>query len=246
MKISHEFINFDTNNAYFEFPVDETQLTKYLKLAYKNNKPRFKDRFINYYKTAFKAYNYEYFNYLLDNMSELWDKIKEFSYEEAFQIKQNEFRIKVFSVINVEEMIENLGCERIKTEGKETVNKVWNETLEKFEEIPLTLVYELHHVNGEKLGIKDAILPIIKCWCTSTDNEHWLWVDPDKIVDNSPLSGIVSTCCIYKSMVGKIKHIIRHGDVFIFEMLEEVVPSENDEVISLSVEEYFKLLKSQS
>jgi hypothetical protein len=123
---------------------------------------------------------------------------------------------------------------------------VWNPRKKEFENIQTTLVYELHHANGEKLGLENAILPIVKCWCTSTNNEHWLWVNPDKIIDNSPLSAIASTCCIYKSMHGKIKHIIRHGDVFIFEMIEKIIPVENEEIISLHTDEYFSLLKSQS
>ena len=64
--------------------------------------------------------------------------------------------------------------------------------------------------------------------------------------NDSPLEAIASTCVIYKSMYGKIKHIIRQGDVFLFEMTEDVTPSENEETMTLSMNEYFSLLKSQA
>lgn len=245
MIIQHEHLNFGTGKAYFEFPVDETNITKFLKLIYKTRE-EFQENFINYFKKYFHAYGIEYFNFILETIDNLWDNTKPFSYREAFEISDNNFRIKVFSHININEMIETLGTTRVKVEGKETINKVWDENKQEFVEVPLTLIYELHHVNGKELGIDSNKLPVIKCWCTSTNKEHWLWCNPENIKDNSPLSAVASTCCIYESMKGKIKHIIRHGDVFLFEMIEEVIPSDDERVIHLTAEEYFTLLKSQS
>jgi hypothetical protein len=246
MKFENEFLIFDTKKSYFEITADECDLTRYLKLAYSNSKIDFYEKFILLFESYFKANNIEYYNDILYNIESMWDIVTPFSFEDAFNIKNDQLRIKVFSSFNIEEVINKLGTNRIKTEGKETINKVWNEITNEFENVPVTLIYELHHVNGTKLNVEDEVLPVVRCWCTSTNQEHWLWVDPSKIIDNSPLSAIASTCCVYESMMGKIKHIIRHGDVFIFEMLEEIIPDENDKVISLSVEDYFSLLKSQS
>ena len=246
MIIKHEFLDFDTNFAYFTNKEPEEHIAKFLKMAYQNNKPRFVERFINFYKAYFKAYDIQNYNDILNNINKLWDVSNEFSYKESFELKNNNFRIKVFSHINIETLVKELGTTRINVEGKDVINKVWNPIKKIFEYIPTTLVYELHHANGGKLELENTILPIVKCWCTSTNNEHWLWVNPSKIINNSPLSAIASTCCIYKSMHGKIKHIIRHGDVFVFEMIEKVIPKENEEIISLNTDEYFSLLKSQS
>lgn len=246
MYIKHEFLDFNSDFAYFVFKEPEEHITKFLKMAYQNNKKRFIERFVDFYEKYFEAYNVPYYNNIITNIYNLWDNVKEFSYKEAFELKNNNFRIQVFSHINIETLVKELGTTRINVEGKEVVNKVWNLTKKEFEYIPTTLVYELHHANGEKLGLGNTILPIVKCWCTSTNNEHWLWVNPDKIIDNSPLSAIASTCCIYESMYGKIKHIIRHGDVFIFEMIEQVIPKADEKIISLNTNEYFSLLKSQS
>ena len=246
MIIKHDLLNFDVSNGYFEVKVDELLLVKYLKGAYRGNKPRFEERFINYFEKAFKAYDIEESLYLLDNMKYLWDLTTTFTYEEAFKVKNSTFKSIVFSSIDIREMIDNLGAVRIKTEGKDLINKVWNQYKQEFESTPYSVIYELYHVNGEKLGINNSTLPVVKCWCTTTNEEHWLWVDNDSFKNNSPLEAIASTCKIYKSMKNKIKHIIRQGDVFLFEMLEDVEPSENEEIINLPMEEYFRLLKSQA
>lgn len=247
MKIQHEVLSFDVNSCYFEISVDETLITKYLKGVYRENKPRFTDKFINHFKARFKAYGVEEFNDILINIENIWDQVSPFSYKEAFELENATFKSKVFSSINIREMIENLGSTRIKVEGKELINKVWNPYKNEFEEVPYSVIYELHHVNGEKLGIQnEAALPVVKCWCTTTNEEHWLWVDANSFKNDSPLEAIASTCVIYKSMYGNIKHIIRQGDVFIFEMLSDVTPSESEETMSLPMEEYFSLLKSQA
>lgn len=249
MIIKHEFLDFNLENSYFsDYNVDEVQITKYLKGVYRKNKPRFKKRFLDYFRKAFVAYEVEHLNYLMDNIEYIWDKVEPFTYKEAFEIENQNFRALVFSSIDIREMIENLGSKRVATEGRELINKVWNPTEGRFEEIPYTVVYELHHVNGEKLGVTEEVnLPIIRCWCTSTDEEHWLWVD-NKFAENgaSPLEAISSTCVVYESMKGKIKHIIRQGDVFLFEMIEDVTPSDNEPTVALTMEEYFSLLKSQA
>lgn len=247
MLIQHELLSFDTSKCYFNSNVDEQQIAKYLKGVYRENKPRFKSRFSDFFRAQFKAFDIEEHSYLIDNIEYAWDLVNPFTYKEAFQIANQDFRALVFSSINVREMIQELGVERVKTEGQELINKKWNPIREVFEEVPYTVVYELHHVNGEKLGLnQDVKLPVIKCWCTTTEEEHWLWVDNNSFKNNSPLEAISSTCVIYKSMHGKIKHIIRQGDVFLFEMSEDVTPTETEETMSLSMNEYFSLLKSQA
>ena len=149
-------------------------------------------------------------------------------------------------MIDVPEMINNLGSERISTEGIDLVNKTYNIKTGEFEDVDMTQIYELHRVNGSKLGVNQDIYAI-KCWCTSTDQEHWLWTESRPSGNDVALKAIASTCMVYKPMLGKIKHIIRQGDVFLFEMTEKVVLNEDkDEVVPLDKDTYFKLLKSQS
>lgn len=216
---------------------------RFLKTLYINNRKRFINNFIVTERVNMQMHNIPNFKEIIDFYEDLWDKVEPFSYEEAFKIKNESFRAKVFSSINIPEMIENLGSTRVEVSGINLNNKIYNETLEEFEIINLEQVYELHKVNCSKLGI-DVDVFVIKCWCTSTNNEHWIWTN-NKSKD--PLDHIASTCMIYESMVGNIKHIIRQGDVFLFEMKDDnFILDESEKAIPMSSSDYFKLLKSQS
>jgi len=217
---------------------------RFLKTKYDNNYERFKSRFLDIVSRDIEMYNNLQLSHSFFNLyHNLWNSVNKFSYEDAFNIKSNQLRALVFSVINVPEMIRHLGSTRIKTSGIDLTNKIYNEYKGEFIENEFTQIYELHSVKGEKIGL-DETLYTIKCWCTSTNEEHWLWVDEESIPNMCPLEGIASTCRVYENMIGNIKHIIRQGDVFIFEMNKKVIP--NSEVVSLDKDTYFKLLKSQS
>lgn len=214
-----------------------------LKTQYRSNQLRFRERFLKPLNPWLSMNETRNFGGIIQMYDSLFERVKPYSYKEAFEIQNAAFRAKIFSVIDVPEMIKNLGHTRISTEGIELVNKTWNPYKEEFEEINLSQVYELHEVNGSKLGVREPMYAI-KCWCTSTNNEHWLWAEKKK----SPLESIASCCMVYKKMLGKIEYIIRQGDVFLFGMKngEEVVLCEDDEVVALSKEDYFSLLVSQS
>lgn len=214
---------------------------KLLKTRFRSNKLRFDERFLKPLKSTLSMNNIRNHDKIIQLYSDLFDEYSEYSYTDAFKESNNSFRSQIFSALNVVEMIENLGHQRIKTEGITLNNKTWNDYTKSFENRSVEQVYELHRVNGEKLGLNTPLYAI-KCWCTSTNDEHWIWTEEE----NSPLTAIANTCVIYKSMKNNIKHIIRQGDVFLFEMINPQEVSDDDEKISLSKDEYFSLLKSQS
>ena len=102
-------------------------------------------------------------------------------------------------------------------------------------------VYEIWEVNGEKLGLEESLY-VIKCWCTSTNKEHWLWVN-DEYKDD-PLEAIASTFRIHENLIPFIKCIKRQGDVLLVELIKDVKPEGN--IIPLKKEQYFSLLVAQS
>lgn len=214
---------------------------RYLKTIYKDNFPRFKARFLDPMEQYISMHGVRKPKVIVDLYIQLFNELTPYTYLEAFQ-KDTNFSSMIFSVINIPDMIKELGHTRIRTEGIRLVNKVYNPITNSFTEKTFEQVYELHSVNLSKLKI-EGLAYAIKCWCTSTDTEHWLWVDQ---FYESPLEAIASTCKVYEKMKPNIKHIIRQGDVFLFEMTEEVEISESDPVVSLTRDEYFGLLKSQS
>jgi hypothetical protein len=219
---------------------------RYLRTQFTDNKDRFVKRFIEPLSTFLTMNSVENHKDVIKLYMKLWDISKPYTYSEAFGITNAEARATVFSVINVDEMVNNLGTTRIKTSGIDLVNRTYNTVTGTHEDNEFTQIYELHQVNGSKLGLSTNELYAIKCWCTSTDQVHWLWTSAEMGRTGDPLAAIADCCKYYVGMQGKITHIIRQGDVFLFEMSEPYIPTADEEVCSSTKDEYFKLLKSQS
>jgi hypothetical protein len=215
---------------------------KFLKTQYRENKDRFEKNFLEPTRQWLYMNEINDVEGIVNLYSEQFDIMTPYTYQEAFKISNSTFRAKVFSIINVPEMVQNMGATRIKTSGIELKNKIYNKYTGSFEYDDMTQIYELYEISGESIGLENKLYAI-KCWCTSTNTEHWIWLD--KYYED-PLEGIASTCKVYKPMIGNIKHIIRQGDVFLFEMEKPVKIKETDEIVPLTKDVYFKLLKSQS
>ena len=244
MEIIYDNEKYITENC--SFIANTPDYTRYLKGKYNGNLERCKGRFIDPLVNELSKRELNNHISSVKLVEAYWDKVEKYTYEDAFNISNDEFRAHVFSSINIREMIENLGATKLKVEGIELNNKTYNELTESFSYEDYHYIAELYAVDGDKIGIKDSSLHVVKVWCTSTNEEHWLWVDENNCDINSPLDAIASTCMVYEPMVGKIKHIIRQGDVFLFEMNEVVKVSANDNKVRLSKDMYFNLLKSQA
>lgn len=214
-------------------------VSRYLKGLYKNEK-RFKQRFLLKLKEFVIAYDRKDRLENLNLLYKCFSRATAFSFKEAFSISDDSLRALVFGTMNISEMIEELGHERISVEGKELEQKVYNEN-GSYELKKYSVVYEIHKVSGKKLDIEDCYA--IKCWCTSTNKIHWLWLEGD-YSNTSPLEGIASTFMVYKNMIPFIKAIKRQGDVLLFEMTKEVFPE--GEIVSLTANQYFGLIQAQS
>jgi hypothetical protein len=134
-----------------------------------------------------------------------------------------------------------LGAKRIKTDGVKVNHRQYDAEgnftgVEEYDNI-----YETHEIEGKKLGLEESLYAV-KCWCTSTNKEHWLWID-DQYKDD-PLTAIASTFVVHKNIIPHIKALKRQGDILLTEMDEDVKPE--GEMVSLTKEQYFGLLVAQS
>ena len=179
----------------------------------------------------------EYLDVLYSN----YDNIKPFTYKEAFELENDEFRAVVFGTIDISEMIENLGAKRIKSDGMEVERKIYSENGEYLGMKTYHNIYETYEVNGNGLGL-DENMYALKVWCTSTNKEHWLWIEDE--YKNKPLDAVASTFRFHENVIPHIKELKRQGDVMIVEMNKEVEPEGN--VRPLTKEEYFGLLTSET
>jgi hypothetical protein len=177
----------------------------------------------------------------MDELELLFEKVKPFNYEEAFKIENRDFQAKVFGSINVGEMIQNLGANRIATDGIKVKHKQFDKDGKLLGVEDYHNIYEVYEVSGEKIGLQENIYAL-KCWCTSTNLEHLLWIEDQ--YKNKPLEAVASTFRIHKNIIPHIKELKRQGDVLLVEMKKEVVPE--GEIVPLTAEQYFGLLTSQS
>lgn len=152
--------------------------------------------------------NLPYIQTLLDS----YDSITELTYQESFAIEIPQFRLKVFEDIDVGEMIKGLGYTKVKVEGEKVTRRRYNPdgTYELFEK---DNVYELLEVDTSTLtdqrGSKDYA---IKCWCTSTNEEHFLWVE-EEFAMQGPKEAIASTFRVQADLIPHIEEISRQGDI---------------------------------
>jgi len=140
-------------------------------------------------------------------------------------------------------MIENLGHTTYKVDGITLTQKKYSDSGELIETYEHSNIFEVHKINGEKLDIKDEIYAV-KCWCTTTNKEHWLWIE-EKYKDD-PLEAIASTFRVHESIIPYIKAIKRQGDILLCELTQEVTPTENDKYVTLTKDQYFGFLEAQA
>jgi hypothetical protein len=242
------------NSVYYDTEAKEmvscttAEFLRYLKGLY-TNKERFINRFIDRHKATMIEYDLkghsepDYYICLefFDKLVADYDAATPFSFKESFELENREFQALVFSSINITDMISQLGAKRIKTDGIELDQNIYDEDGNLLGKEKRSNVYEVHEVDGEKLGL-DEKLYVVKCWCTTTEKEHWLWID-EKYKDD-PLTAIASTFMVHENVVPHIKCLKRQGDVLLAEMTKEVTPE--GELVSLTKEQYFSLLAAQA
>jgi hypothetical protein len=181
------------------------------------------------------------FKNLIKYFADTYNIVDAFSFAEVFAMNNPAFRAIIFGSIRVPEMIKQLGHTRIATAGQPVKHKQYSKQGEFLGYKEYDVVFETHEVDGTKLGASGAVYAV-RCWCTTTDNEHWLWIDSEHKHD--PLEAIARTFYIHENLVPFIKELKRQGDILLVELTQEIEPRGN--MISLSKDQYFGLLTAQS
>lgn len=262
-------INYQNYDVTLNINLDEKTLVdgisnvdamRYLKGVF-TNKARFQSRFVDKVLSANRIYeemrndgDLEKFDHVIENRFEcsefmeelldLYDHVEPFTYLEAFKLDNAQFQSSVFGSIDITEMINSLGNERIKADGKLVKHKQFDVEGNFTGYKEYNNIYETYRVFGKGLNL-DEDLYAIKCWCTSTDKAHWLWID-DTHKDN-PLEAIASTFRIHENLIPHIQELKRQGDILLVEMKEGVDEIEPEgQIVGLTADQYFELLTAQS
>lgn len=178
----------------------------------------------------------------LDDLLEIYEDVKPFTYREAFELEDEAFKAEVFGTVDITDMIKNLGHERIETEGKKVSRKQYDNEGNFTGMKEYDVIFETHRINGEKLGITRRELYAVRCWCTSTNEEHWIWIEQQ--YKDKPLEAIASTFRIAKNLIPYVKEIKRQGDVLLVELTEDIKPE--GEETPLTADQYFEWLTAES
>ena len=258
-----------TNGTFYDDVTNE-DVVRYLKGVF-TNKSRFEERFIKLFRGV-KLKNIDYADLeeytdeerkqmdlegknidwvdmsdfecddILEELLDIYDNVEPFTYEEAFKLTNEQFQASVFGSINIVEMIKELGHERIKVEGKRVTHKEFSPTGEYLGTKSYDVVYETHKVNCKKLGLEEDAYAL-RCWCTTTDKEHWLWIEDE--YKDSPLEAVASTMRVHANVIPHIKEIKRQGDVLLVETGDVDIKPEG-ELVPLTADQYFGFLTAQS
>lgn len=234
--------------------LNKTEVMKYLKGIFINTS-RFKSRFLDPWVNKIREENAkdDEVNRILEGYTEEmeqmivdFENVTPFSYEEAFKVEIDQFKILVFNTINIPEMFEKLEAKRIAVDGHHFKDKVFSETGEHIGYKEYDSVYEVYEAKGDKLGLEGQFLYAVKCWCTSTDKSAMIFIEDQ--YKNDPKAAIASTFHIYEKLVPYVKEFKRQGDVFIVELTQKVDIDDpkKEPIISLTKELYFGKLTSQT
>jgi hypothetical protein len=225
-------------------PVLTSAVLRFLKTKY-TNRERFIAGFVAPIEESInKCNNPELLTPLANVLTQFrkeYDSVNSYSYKEAFQINSELFKSIVFGCIRVPDMIKELGHKRFATAGQPVRHKQFSKDGEFLGYREYDVIFETHRVNGKKLGLREDVYAV-RCWCTTTDNEHWLWIDEQYKAD--PSEAIARTFFIHENLIPFIKELKRQGDILLVELTADIEPRGN--MVSLSKEQYFGLLTAQS
>ncbi|MCC9063614.1 hypothetical protein [Flavobacterium piscisymbiosum] len=202
------------------------------------NKARFIERYLSVYE------NIELLKPLCNYFLENYDKTLPYSYKEAFEIDDANFRNMVFNTIDINDLIRNLGATRVKSDGREVTRKCFDKYGNSLPNTNYHAIYETYQIDCTKLISTneftdlDYFAYVVKCWCTSTNKEHWIWIE--SIYKDNPLEAIASTFRFHENVIPHIKELKRQGDIMLVELHKEVSPK--GKIIPLTAEQYFKFL----
>lgn len=187
-------------------------------------------------------------------VEEMWDGIVPVSVQEALKEKNTEKRRVMFDCIGVAKLFAALEPELIDRQILSKQRTRWDERNNpyphQFED-----VYELYQIDGEKLfdtesrWSKPEPVYAVRCWCTTTGREYWIYVPKAAALTKKPgefieqADAITAIAWTIRIDITNPKRIFRQGDIIVAEESED---SRQAEPYHLDKDQYIKLLFSET
>lgn len=214
------------------------------------------------YETDFRDFerevtSHESLHDFRDFVKEMWDSIIPVTVEEALQQPNTEDRRTYFDCIGVEKLFKQLNPTLL---DKQTIKKKrtrWDDNNDSYE-YEFEDVYELYEIPGEKLfqtdrwNNKPRPVYAVRCWCTTTNREYWLYVPVEAASDgrgwwhineDTKYDAIKAIAWTIRIDVSDPEKIYRQGDIIV---VKESVQSKPRGVYHLDKDQYLSLMYSET
>ncbi len=161
-------------------------------------------------------------------VEESWDDIKPVTVEEALKIPNTEIRRTYFDCIGVTQLFKSLNPilrdRKVITKKRTGWDDDNKEVVRTFED-----VYELYEIEGSKLFEKSRwgreANPVfaVRCWCTTTNREYWLYVNQEAATgqrwfsseDRANYNAIRAIAWTIRIDITHPERIYRQGDIIV-------------------------------
>ncbi|MGQ7854667.1 hypothetical protein ACUN24_10500 [Pedobacter sp. WC2501] len=217
------------------------QLISILKMKY-STFGSFKDR---EFKIGWRVYQLKEYQSVIKKIEKEWDGIIPIELADIFNIQNRNIRLFCFKYVPVATLMQKLEGNALRTKSIELDYFKYDENGNKIS-FKKNNTYEVYVAERDKIRdlwtAGDQKIYAVKCWCNSTNKEHWLWIEPQYAYN--PLTAIASTFRIHENIIPHIKALKRQGDILICEMKTNIIPKGN--IRPLTQNEYFGLLEVES
>ena len=224
-------------------------------------KTKYQDDIRDFHKDVITHDQLQDFGYFVE---ECWNRIEPFTVEDALKIANTEERRTYFDAIGIEKLFKGLEPKLLDKQVIKKSRTRWddefNEYTHEFED-----VYELYEIDGRKLYDKDRWgndpRPIyaVRCWCTTTNREYWLYVPREAAVgqqwwsrdegNEAKADAIRAIAWTVRIDVPEmyVEKIYRQGDIIVAKMKNKAKLTESTfSPYHLSKEQYLSLMYSET
>ena len=194
-------------------------------------------------------------------VKEMWDHITPISAKAAFEQKNAEMRRLYFDCIGVVELFKSANPKLLDKQVVKKKRMRWDDKNDIYE-YDFEDVYELYAVDPNEL-YKDTEDPAVmrwrarsnyiavRCWCTSTQREYWIYVPEDAALkdgirswdDNKEYDAVKAIAWTIRVDIDNPEKIYRQGDIII---AKEGASSKKVAPYHLTKDQYLSLMYSET
>lgn len=149
------------------------------------------------------------------NLKEDWDSIIPLTFNDISHISNIEERRVGFLYYGAERMLKEVNPTLLNKTILKKENKWLNPSSLQEETTNIDDVYELYEIAGVHFGQHESNKHFVKCWCTSTQREYYIWVNLNAITsDRSKITAIDAIAWTFTTNIKEecIEYWIRQGD----------------------------------